>query len=102
VAVFSNNYNFYGDLSMRVMDTFRELVGPQRVEVYSVDEAFLDLGMIPDEQLQAAAVQIKDTVEQWTGIHVSVGVAPTKVLSKVANRLSKKNKKTKVESILLI
>jgi len=92
VAVFSSNYNLYGDLSMRVMDTLRHLVGEQRVEVYSVDEAFLDLGMVPDEQLQHAAVQIRETVETWTGIHVSVGVAPTKVLSKVANRLSKKNK----------
>ncbi|MBI5370479.1 MAG: Y-family DNA polymerase [Sphingobacteriales bacterium] len=92
VAVFSSNYNLYGDLSMRVMDTLRELVGKDQVEVYSVDEAFLDLGMIPDGELQQAAVQIKETVEQWTGIAVSVGVAPTKVLSKVANRLSKKNK----------
>lgn len=92
VAVFSSNYNLYGDLSMRVMDTLRELVGKRRVEVYSVDEAFLDLAMIPDEQLAAAAVQIKETVEQWTGIEVSIGVAPTKVLSKVANRLAKKNK----------
>lgn len=92
VAVFSSNYNLYGDLSMRVMDTLRELVGKHRVEVYSVDEAFLDLAMIPDEQLAAAAVQIKETVEQWTGIEVSIGVAPTKVLSKVANRLAKKNK----------
>lgn len=93
VAVFSSNYNLYGDLSMRVMDTLRELVGERRVEVYSVDEAFLDLGMIPDEQLHSAAKQIKETTEQWTGIAVSIGVAPTKVLSKVANRLSKKNKK---------
>lgn len=93
VAVFSSNYNLYGDLSMRVMDTLREMVGEHRVEVYSVDEAFLDLGMIPDEELQTAAVEIRQTIEQWTGIYVSVGVAPTKVLSKVANRLSKKNKK---------
>ena len=93
VTVFSSNYNLYGDLSMRVMDTLRELVGDCRVEVYSVDEAFLDLGMIPDEQLHSAAIQIKETTEQWTGIAVSIGVAPTKVLSKVANRLSKKNKK---------
>jgi len=93
VAVFSSNYNLYGDLSMRVMDTLREMVGEHRVEVYSVDEAFLDLGMIPDEELQTASVEIRQTVEQWTGIYVSVGVAPTKVLSKVANRLSKKNKK---------
>ncbi|MBI3139741.1 MAG: Y-family DNA polymerase [Sphingobacteriales bacterium] len=92
VAVFSSNYNLYGDLSMRVMDTLRELVGKDRVEVYSVDEAFLDLGLIPAGELQQVAVQIKETVEQWTGIAVSVGVAPTKVLSKVANRLSKKNK----------
>ena len=52
VAVFSSNYNLYGDLSMRVMDTLRELVGPHQVEVYSVDEAFLGIGMIPDEQLE--------------------------------------------------
>lgn len=92
IAVFSSNYNLYGDLSMRVMDALRELVGEQQVEVYSVDEAFLDLAMIPGDQLQNAATQIRETVEQWTGIHVSVGAAPTKVLSKVANRLSKKNK----------
>jgi DNA polymerase V len=94
VAVFSSNYNLYGDLSMRVMDTLRELVGEHRVEVYSVDEAFLDLGMVPDNELDEAAKDIKETTEQWTGIKVSVGVAPTKVLSKIANRLSKKNKIT--------
>src|SRR5258705_13731208 len=93
VAVFSSNYNLYGDLSMRVMDTLRELVGDDKVEVYSVDEAFLDLDMIPGNQLQLAAEHIKEIVEQWTGIKVSVGVAPTKVLAKVANRLSKKDKK---------
>ncbi|MBK6937163.1 MAG: hypothetical protein IPH18_10030 [Chitinophagaceae bacterium] len=69
------------------------MVGEHRVEVYSVDEAFLDIGMIPDEQLETAALHIKETVEQWTGIEVSVGVAPSKVLSKVANRLAKKDKK---------
>ena len=92
VAVFSSNYNLYGDLSMRVMDTLRHLVGEQKVEVYSVDEAFLDLGMIPENRLYKACREIKETVEQWTGIKVSVGAAPTKVLSKVANRLSKKDK----------
>lgn len=92
VATFSSNYHLYGDLSMRVMDTLRELVGAHRVEVYSVDEAFLDLDMIAPEQLQHAAEEIKEKVEQWTGISVSIGVAPTKVLAKVANRLSKKNK----------
>jgi DNA polymerase V len=92
VAVFSSNYNLYGDLSMRVMDTLRHLVGGQRVEVYSVDEAFLNLDMIPGKKLAEAAKEIKETTEQWTGIKVSVGVAPSKVLSKVANRLSKKDK----------
>ncbi|HMG68939.1 MAG TPA: Y-family DNA polymerase [Chitinophagaceae bacterium] len=92
VSVFSSNYNLYGDLSMRVMDTLRELVGKERVEVYSVDEAFLDLSQVPPAQLYKVAKEIKETVELWTGIRVSVGVAPSKVLAKVANRLSKKNK----------
>ena len=92
VAVFSSNYNLYGDLSMRVMDTLRTLVGDDNVEVYSVDEAFLDLSLFAANELQTMAAEIRNTVEQWTGIKVSVGVAPTKVLAKVANRLSKKNK----------
>ena len=92
VAVFSSNYNLYGDLSMRVMDTLRCLVGEEQVEVYSVDEAFLDLSMIPEKNIQAACKEIKETVEKWTGIKVTVGAAPSKVLSKVANRLSKKEK----------
>jgi DNA polymerase V len=74
------------------MDTLHHLVGDRRVEVYSVDEAFLDLDMIPADELQQAAENIRKTVEQWTGISVSVGAAPTKVLAKVANRLSKKDK----------
>jgi DNA polymerase V len=92
VAVFSSNYNLYGDLSWRVMETLRILLGKKNVEVYSVDEAFLDLGIFPENELQSVAKEIRETVEQWTGIKVSVGVAPTKVLAKLANRLSKKNK----------
>jgi DNA polymerase V len=92
VAVFSSNYNLYGDLSWRVMETLRTLLGKKNVEVYSVDEAFLDLSLFRPEDLPAVAREIRETVEQWTGIKVSVGVAPTKVLAKLANRLSKKNK----------
>ena len=92
VATFSSNYNLYGDLSWRVMETLRILLPPNCVEVYSVDEAFLNLDHIPPQELTAFAQQIRRTVEQWTGIAVSIGVAPTKVLSKVANRLAKKNK----------
>ncbi len=93
VAVFSSNYNLYGDLSWRVMETLRMMLGKDKVEVYSVDEAFLELDIFPENELLFIAEKIKDTVEQWTGIKVSVGVAPTKVLAKVANRLSKKNPK---------
>lgn len=92
VAVFSSNYNLYGDLSWRVMETLRMLLGEKNVEVYSVDECFVDLSIFPPEDLPKIAKEIRLTVEQWTGIKVSVGVAPTKVLAKLANRLSKKNK----------
>ena len=92
VAVFSSNYNLYGDLSWRVMETLRIMLGKKNVEVYSVDEAFLDLRIFPSEDLPAIAKEIRTTVEEWTGIKVSVGVAPTKVLAKLANRIAKKNK----------
>jgi len=93
VAVFSSNYNLYGDLSHRVMDVLRKLVGPQQVEVYSVDEAFLDLFDAPHAQLESFAIRIKETVECWTGIQVSIGIAPTKLLCKLANKLAKKDKR---------
>ena len=92
VAVFSSNYNLYGDLSWRVMETMRMLLGKNKVEVYSVDEAFLDMSIFSAAELPAISLQVKETVELWTGIKVSIGVAPTKVLAKVANRLAKKDK----------
>lgn len=92
IAVFSSNYNLYGDMSWRVMETLRTLLGKHRVEVYSVDEAFADLSFLPAKDIHKAALQLRETAEQWTGIKVSVGVAPTKVLCKVANHLAKKNK----------
>ena len=90
VAVFSSNYHLYGDLSWRVMETLR-ILSPQ-VEVYSVDESFLDLTGIDETKLYEYSLFLKHTTELWTGIPVSIGVAPTKVLSKVANRLAKKDK----------
>ena len=97
VAVFSSNYALYGDLSWRVMETLRILLGEERVEVYSVDEAFVELDApehhgLSEEELSSLALQIRHTIEQWTGIKVSVGVGPTKTLAKLANRLAKKNK----------
>lgn len=90
ITVFSSNYSLYGDMSQRVMDTLRTLSG--KVEVYSVDEAFMDLNDIPEKDLAEYAMHIRRTVEQWTGISVSVGVAPTKTLAKIANHIAKKNK----------
>ena len=92
VATFSSNYNLYGDMSKRVMDTLRTILGDQNVEVYSVDEAFLDLSEFKNKDLFNVGLYIRETVEQWTGIKVSVGLAPTKVLCKVANHLAKKYK----------
>jgi DNA polymerase V len=101
VAVFSSNYNLYGDLSWRVMETLRMILGKNNVEVYSVDEAFIDLSIFPPNELQSIAKEIRKRVEEWTGIKVSVGVAPTKVLAKLANRLSKKNKQ-KTNCVLVL
>jgi len=95
VTVFSSNYHLYGDMSKRVMDTLRLLADHELykcVEVYSVDEAFIHLEHLPVSSLHGFAQLLRDLVVQWTGIPVSVGIAPTKVLSKVANRLAKKNK----------
>jgi DNA polymerase V len=92
VSTFSSNYNLYGDLSWRVMETLRVMLGEENVEVYSVDEAFLDLKGFDNKNYFEVALHIREVVELWTGIKVSIGVAPTKVLCKVANHLAKKNK----------
>ena len=92
VHAFSSNYHLYGDLSWRVMETMRQLVPPGCVEVYSVDEAFINLEHIASDQLQDYCISLKKKIETWTGISVSIGVGPNKVLSKVANRLAKKSK----------
>jgi DNA polymerase V len=87
VAVFSSNYALYGDMSGRVMDTLAQF-SPD-MEIYSIDEAFLGLKGVND--LPALAGNIRATVRQWTGIPVSVGIAPTKTLAKLANNAAKKN-----------
>ena len=89
VAVFSSNYALYGDLSRRVMQVLA-MFAPA-MEVYSIDECFLDLtGMNRDRT--AYGLEIAKTVKKWTGIPVSVGIAPTKTLAKIANRMAKKGK----------
>ncbi len=89
VKVFSSNYTLYGDMSRRVMTTLEQF-SPD-VEIYSIDEAFINLDGFGRLDLNDYAGQIKNTVKQWTGIPVSVGVAETKTLAKVANRIAKKN-----------
>ena len=88
VTLFSSNYTLYGDLSDRVMNVLRQF--SPAVEVYSIDEAFVNLDGFKHVDLNAYGHEIKNTVEQHTGIPVGVGIAPTKVLAKLANRLSKK------------
>lgn len=92
VATFSSNYNLYSDMSWRVMEVLKTFVDAENVEVYSVDEAFLDLQAYTGHQLQKLAENIRDTVFRWTGIKVSIGIAPTKTLAKIANRIAKKDK----------
>ena len=91
IHMFSSNYTLYGDMSDRVMKTIAGFV-PQ-MEIYSIDETFLDLSDVPAEQLEPLAKKIKSTVKQYTGIPVSIGVAKTKTLAKMANRFAKKTKK---------
>jgi len=88
VHVFSSNYTLYGDMSARVMQTLAHF--SPHLEVYSIDEAFLELNHLPGRHVCEQALQLRHTVKQWTGIPVSVGIAPTKTLAKLANRFCKK------------
>jgi DNA polymerase V len=101
VEVFSSNYNLYGDLSWRVMSILEETVGKENVEVYSVDEAFLNLENFSNQQLQSLGGYLRDTIELWTGIKVSIGIAPTKTLSKLANKIAKDQKQLSKGVMLL-
>jgi len=88
VKVYSSNYTLYADLSSRVMGTLEQLA--PAVEIYSIDEAFLDLSTLKNHDLSAYSQYLRSTVHQWTGIPVSIGIGPTKTLAKIANRLAKK------------
>ncbi len=90
VHIFSSNYSLYGDMSHRVM-TILEQFSPN-VEIYSIDEAFISLDGFSRKDLTEYSREIKKTVKQCTGIPVSIGIAETKTLAKLANRLAKKDK----------
>jgi DNA polymerase V len=86
--VFSSNYTLYGDMSQRVMETL-EPFSPD-LEIYSIDEAFLSLSGFASRNLTEYGRTIRHTVKRWTGIPVSVGIAETKTLAKIANRVAKR------------
>ncbi|GEO11598.1 Y-family DNA polymerase [Segetibacter aerophilus] len=92
ITAFSSNYNLYGDMSKRVMETMQSMFPSTCIEVYSVDEAFVDMSHVPAKELHNTVKELKERIGQWTGIPVSIGVAPTKTLAKIANRLAKENK----------
>jgi DNA polymerase V len=91
VAVYSSNYTLYGDISERVMNTMIGFV--PRLEIYSIDEAFLDLHDLRFIDLLELGVTLRATVKRNTGIPVTVGIAPTKTLAKMANKYAKTTKK---------
>lgn len=86
IKVLSSNYALYGDMSARVMQVLSWAV--KRLEIYSIDEAFLELDPLQTEDY---ARYLRKVVRQWTGIPVSIGIGPTKTLAKAANRLCKIN-----------
>ena len=86
--VFSSNFALYGDLSKRVMNILEGMV--KRIEVYSIDEAFLDLQHIHNtSHAHEFGVYCRNTIRQWVGIPVRIGIAPTKTLTKVASHVAK-------------
>ena len=88
VHVFSSNFTLYGDISNRVMSIISRYVPD--VEVYSIDEAFIKFNGFSEDETNKKCKKIIETILKWTGIPVSIGLAPTKSLAKVANRIAKK------------
>ena len=89
VRLFSSNYTLYGDMSARVMGVLSQCV--PKMEIYSIDEAFLDLSNFAHQDLTTFAQSISTKIKQYTGIPVSIGIGRTKTLAKVANRIAKES-----------
>jgi len=92
VNVFSSNFTLYGDMSNRVMSIYADECNA--IEIYSIDEAFINMSGIAN--LEEKAVSIRNKVKTWTGIPVSIGISKTKTLAKIANHIAKKYKKNGV------
>jgi DNA polymerase V len=92
-AWFSANFPLYGDISQRMVSCLRTFTS--HLEVYSIDEVFLDLGEYDHKELPKLASDIPPLIQKWLGLPVSIGIAPTKTLSKLANRIAKKSPEKK-------
>ncbi|BBH53050.1 Y-family DNA polymerase [Fluviispira sanaruensis] len=93
IKYFSSNYSLYGDMSARIIKTLEQF-SPE-IEMYSIDEAFIDLSHVSQEKLHEFGWKIKNTVYQHTGIPCGIGISFTKSLAKVANKIAKKSAKAK-------
>jgi DNA polymerase V len=92
VYALSSNYALYGDMSQRVMETLAQFT--PEIEVYSIDEAFLNLSGFDPGAITGYACTIRATVKRWTGMPVSIGIGETKTLAKIAGRFAKKSRKS--------
>jgi DNA polymerase V len=98
VQVLSSNFSLYGDLSARVMSIITQNM--PEVEIYSIDEAFVDLTSLPpDVNLHNLCVDLVQKIQQYTGIPVSIGIGATRTLAKVANHIAKTQIETRVYSL---
>lgn len=88
VTLFSANFRLYGDFSQRVVRILTQAA--PLIEVYSVDESFLELSSLPEQDYESWAIELRNRILRWTGIPVSIGVAPTKTLAKAAAEYAKK------------
>jgi DNA polymerase V len=88
VKVFSSNYSLYGDMSSRVMSILKQFTPD--IQVYSIDESFLKLEGFEGYNLTDYGISMKNRILKWTGIPTCAGIAPTKALSKVANKIARK------------
>lgn len=86
-AVFSSNYPLYADMSMRVMTLISQMC--EEIEVYSIDEAFIDISTLPPDQYSSFCQKLKRYIRQSTSIPVSIGIGETKTLAKLANHIAK-------------
>jgi DNA polymerase V len=89
ISVLSSNYPLYGDMSARVMNILSQFTPD--IEMYSIDEAFLQFKGFEHWDVTSYATEIRSRILQWTGIPTCVGIAPTKALSKVANKIARSN-----------